>query len=205
MNRREGSPSRVARSRKKAGGPRRVSERCPKMPARKNKRPIKSACRCPCQNMNTILMGIVGPGSSIQAVLVAVGKSSKRRSDKGFTFLKFTTCGSCGYCITGEQRIKKSGRRYRYYRCTRKSKTFHCNDRSYLPHEQFAEEVTRNTQLAAIPDEWKEKFLARIETWEGETSQVKQAQIDQLKSELAAIKAKINRINDGFADGALDI
>jgi hypothetical protein len=65
--------------------------------------------------------------------------------------------------------------------------------------------VKRNAQLVTIPDEWKDKFLARIETWEGETSHVKQAQIDQLKSGLATIKAKINRINDGFADGALDV
>jgi hypothetical protein len=69
----------------------------------------------------------------------------------------------------------------------------------------LAKEVKRNAQLVTIPDEWKDKFLARIETWEGETSHAKQAEIDRLKSELAVIKAKINRINDGFADGALDV
>ena len=111
----------------------------------------------------------------------------------------------CGYSITGERHIKKSGLRFDYYRCTHKSKTERCKNRSFVRHEKFAEEVKRNAQLVIIPDEWKEKFLARIETWETETSHEKQQKIDRLKSELADVKAKIDRINTGFTDGSLDI
>src|SRR5207244_6005519 len=71
--------------------------------------------------------------------------------------------------------------------------------------EKLAEEVKREAQSLVIPDEWKERFLARIETWEAKGSHEKQAQIDQLKAELAATKAKIDRINNGFTDGSLDI
>ena len=141
----------------------------------------------------------------VQAALIAVGKPRKNQGEKGFTFLNFATCGTCGYCITGERHVKKSGRRYYYYRCTHKNKKLHCTDRSFNRQEKFADEVKRNVQLVAIPDEWKEKFLARIETWETETSQEKQGQIDRLRAELAVIKAKIDRINNGFADGSLDV
>lgn len=55
-----------------------------------------------------------------------------------------------------------------YYRCTHKNKKQHCDDRSFVREEQFASEVKRNAQLVTIPDEWKERFLARIETWEAE-------------------------------------
>jgi hypothetical protein len=65
--------------------------------------------------------------------------------------------------------------------------------------------VKRNAQLATIPDEWKEKFLARIETWESEGSQEKQQKIDRLKSEFSSLKAKIDRINNGFTEGSIDI
>ena len=65
--------------------------------------------------------------------------------------------------------------------------------------------MKRNTELVAIPDEWKEKFLARIETWETETSHEKLQKIELLKSDLSSLKAKIDRINNGFADGAIDI
>jgi hypothetical protein len=77
-------------------------------------------------------------------------------------------CGDrvVGYAVTGERHVKKSGRRYHYYRCTHKNKKQHCDDRSFVREEKFMEEVKRTAALATIPDEWKERFLARIETWE---------------------------------------
>jgi site-specific DNA recombinase len=141
----------------------------------------------------------------IQAALIAVAKPRKQRGAKGLLFLNFATCGSCGHCITGERHIKKSGLRFFYYRCTHKNKKIHCEDRSFVRPEKFAEEVRRNTQLVALSNEWKERFLARVETWESEVSTTKTEQIDRLKAELAAIKSKIDRINNGFADGSLDI
>jgi hypothetical protein len=77
--------------------------------------------------------------------------------------------------------------------------------RLYVRPEAFAEEVKRNTALVALPDEWKERFLARVETWETEVSTAAQKQIDRRKAELTAVKSKIDRINNGFADGSLDI
>ena len=59
--------------------------------------------------------------------------------------------------------------------------------------------------MASIPDEWFEKFLARILTWETDTSEEKQAEIGRLKAELTTVKAKIDRINNGFAEGSLDV
>ena len=47
-----------------------------------------------------------------------------------------------------------------------------------IRQEKFADEVKRNAQLVTIPDEWKEKFLARIETWETEVSHEKQQKIE---------------------------
>jgi len=141
----------------------------------------------------------------IQKALVAVAKPRKHRGAKGFLFLNFATCGSCGHCITGERHIKKSGLRFDYYRCTHKNKKVHCEDRSFVRPERFAEEVKRNTALVALPDEWKERFLAKVETWEAETSATRQAQIDRLRAELLAVKSKIDRVNNGFADGSLDI
>ena len=141
----------------------------------------------------------------MQRALVAVGKPRHRRKEKEFLFRNFATCGSCGYSITGERHTKKSGLRFRYYRCTGKSKTQSCENRSFVREERFAEEVKRNAQLATIPDEWKDKFLARVETWESEVSHEKQAKIDSLKSEFTSLKSKIDRINNGFADGSLDI
>jgi site-specific DNA recombinase len=142
---------------------------------------------------------------AIQAALVTVGKGRKQRTQKGFRFLNFATCGSCGYCITGERHRKKSGREYHYYRCTHKNKKQHCDGRAFIRDAAFEAEVKRNTFTASIPDEWFEKFSARIETWEAEASNDKQAEIERIKAELAKVKSKIDRLNNAFANGSLEI
>jgi hypothetical protein len=141
----------------------------------------------------------------IQKALIAVGKTRHHREEKKFLFLNLATCDSCGYSITAERHIKKSGLRFLYYRCTHKNKLKKCEARNFIRQEKLAEEVKRNAQLVIIPDEWREKFLARIETWESEISHEKQQKIDRLKTEFALHKAKIDRINDGFTDGSIGI
>jgi hypothetical protein len=126
------------------------------------------------------------------------------RIPKNASHLRTGKPGSCRYCITAERHVK-SGLRFHYYRCTHKNKTVRCEDRSFIHEEKFAEEVKRNTALVSIPDEWKERFLARIETWEADASQAKQKQSDRLRSELASLKTKLDRINTAFADGAFDV
>src|SRR5437868_5138685 len=132
----------------------------------------------------------------IQNALIAVGKTRHRREEKKFLFLNLANCGSCGYCITAERHIKKSGLRFHYYRCTHKNKLQHCDDRSFIREEKFSEEVKRNVALVTLPEEWKERFLAKIETWEAEACLAGQRQIDRLKEDNALLKAKLDRVNN---------
>src|ERR1700719_5258856 len=58
----------------------------------------------------------------IQHVLLDNGKPQNGlRKQKGFLFLDFASCSSCGFAITAERHIKRSGRQYYYYRCTHKN------------------------------------------------------------------------------------
>jgi hypothetical protein len=141
----------------------------------------------------------------IQRARIAVSKPRKRRGDKGLLFLNFATCGSCGHCITGERHTKKSGLRYSYYRCTHKNKKRGCESTTFVRQDAFAEEVKRNVRLVTLPDEWKERFLAKVEVWETEDSTARQAQAERLRIDLTAVKAKIGRLNDGFTDGSIDL
>lgn len=141
----------------------------------------------------------------IQAALVAVAKPRKRKDDKGLVFLNFATCGTCGHCITGERHTKKSGRRYRYYRCSHKNKQPHVDDPGLLSEETLAEEVKRNVLSVTIPDDWKEKFLAQIELWQNDEAQARQRRVDRITSELATLKLKIAKVNTAFTEGGLDL
>jgi site-specific DNA recombinase len=142
----------------------------------------------------------------IQRIVLDVGKPQNGyRKQKGFLFLDFASCGSCGHAITAERHIKRSGLQFHYYRCTHKNKKHRCDDRSYTRQEAFEAEVKRNASLLLLPDEWKERFLARVENWSLEATDQKQIDIAKLKEKLASIKSKLQRINNAFAEGTLDI
>jgi hypothetical protein len=96
----------------------------------------------------------------IQAALIKVGKPRKKRSDKGFLFLNFATCATCGHCITGERHTKKSGRQYRYYRCSYKNKKPHLEDRSMVAEERFSA-IVKRTKPHPNPSE----LLQTATTW----------------------------------------
>jgi Recombinase zinc beta ribbon domain len=141
----------------------------------------------------------------IQKVRVEVGKGEYNSQSSAFRFLNFARCGSCGYSITGERHVKKSGRRYVYYRCTHKNKIMHCEDRTFVTAEKFAAEVKRNAKLISIPDIWKERFLARIENWETEEATGIRTEIIALKSALNILRAKLGQLNTGFIDGDIQL
>ncbi len=141
----------------------------------------------------------------IQLARVAVAKPRKRRGDKGLQFLNFATCGSCGHCITGERHMKKSGLVFHYYRCTHKNSKRGCQGTTFVRQEKFGEELKRNMRLVTLPDEWKERFLAKLEVWEGDDSMAKQGQLARMRAELATVKTKIERLNEAFTDGSIEL
>ena len=57
----------------------------------------------------------------------------------------------------------------------------------------------------AIPDEWKEKFIAQIELWQNDETQERQRHVDRIKAELAALKSKVDRLNTAFTAGGLEL
>jgi hypothetical protein len=125
----------------------------------------------------------------IQSALEKHGKRPRGyRTQKGFLFLNFANCGSCGYSITGERQIKKSGLQFYYYRCTKKNSKQPCDERIYTSQQNFEAEVKRNVELVTLSDEWKEKFLARLETWSDESFATKQGENRGVKKEAFGIE-----------------
>jgi hypothetical protein len=71
--------------------------------------------------------------------------------------------------------------------------------------EKFQDEVKRNTESPVIPTDWKERFLAKIETWETEAVADRQRQIDRLTAELGSLKLRLDRLNAAFVDASLEL
>jgi site-specific DNA recombinase len=141
----------------------------------------------------------------IQTALVQNGKPRKKRGPKNFQFLGFATCGECGYAITAERKIKKSGLKYHYYHCTFKSKTRKCSQNRFLREEVLTEQVKNLCQKVSLPDEWREKFLAKLENENKESRHSSDLFAQNLRDNISAIKIRLERLTDAYLGEALEL
>ena len=139
----------------------------------------------------------------IQKALRRNGKPRKNGQRQEFLFLGFAQCGECSYSITAERQTKKSGRSYVYYRCTKKSKSQKCKQSRFLREEHLAIQITEMCQNAALPAEWRDRFLARIDEWKQEESSASTLGAQNLKVELDTIRKRISRLLDLYLDDDL--
>jgi site-specific DNA recombinase len=84
----------------------------------------------------------------VQEVLANRHKAKERQHQ--FPFKGLLTCGHCGCAITAEQHIKKSGKRYVYYRCTGFKKN--CAE-PYMREEVLSEKFGEILKLIQINEE----------------------------------------------------
>ena len=140
----------------------------------------------------------------IQKAIVDNGKPRKKLIKDELIFKNFAICGECGYKITGERHFKKSGLVFEYYRCTRKSKVKKCTN-SFLREEALANQVTEYCQKVSIPDEWRDKYLAKVEEWENGQTNSSGIFAQNLKDKLKTTKEKIDRLIDLHLDGEIEL
>ncbi|MCX6810894.1 MAG: recombinase family protein [Candidatus Berkelbacteria bacterium] len=140
----------------------------------------------------------------IQKAIVDNGKPRKKIIKKDLIFKNFAICGKCGYKVTGETHTKKSGLVFSYYRCTKKSKVKNC-DEGFLREEKLAEQVQVICQKVSIPDEWKDKYLAKVEEWENEQNNSSGIFAQNLKDKLTKVKERTNRLIDLHLDGEIEL
>ena len=140
----------------------------------------------------------------IQLAIHDNGKPRKKLIKKDLIFKNFAICGKCGYQITGETHTKKSGLVFSYYRCTKKSKVKNC-DEGFLREKKLAEQVLDICQKVSIPDEWKDKYLAKVKEWENEQNDSSGIFAQNLRDKLKTTKEKINRLIDLHLDGEIEL
>ncbi|HOK17571.1 MAG TPA: zinc ribbon domain-containing protein [Candidatus Paceibacterota bacterium] len=141
----------------------------------------------------------------IQEALRDNGKPRKKPKVKNFPFLGFAKCGECGYAITAEKQVKKSGLEFVYYYCTYKSKTQKCSQRGFLREEKFAEQVKEQCQKVSLPDVWRDRFLDKLKKWENENPQTSDLFAQNLKKKIDELKTKINRLTDAYLEGTFEL
>jgi len=141
----------------------------------------------------------------IQQALKDNGKPRKKKTKKEFLFLNFARCGECGYCITADRKIKKSGREYVYYFCTRKSKIQKCQQHRFLREEKLAKQIKEQCQKVSLPNVWRDRFLDKLKEWENKNRQTSDLFAQNLKKKIEELKTKISRLTDAYLEGIFEL
>ncbi len=139
-----------------------------------------------------------------QELLHGRSKPRKGKGLRNIPFRNFAVCGECGYSITIERHIKKSGLKFVYYRCTQKSKTQDCSQHSFLRQEELAEQVKGCVQSVSLDDWERDRLLEILDEWKNENCDSSDLLIRGLKAELSAVKSKINKLTDAYLENVFE-
>ncbi len=142
---------------------------------------------------------------TIQEALVQNGRPRFNMKDKGFQFINFATCAECGYAITAERHIKPSGLTFVYYHCTWKNKAKDCSNKTYVREERLVSQIKVLCQKVSLPDEWRDKFFAKLEEWKKEQNDSGGVFAQNARLELKSMQTKLGRLTEAYLAGALEL
>jgi site-specific DNA recombinase len=125
-----------------------------------------------------------------------LGRPAPRPQEKRhFAFTGMIRCGECGCSITAEEKIKKSGRAYTYYRCSRRHKTITCkNPPVTLP--ELEKQVAPILEEITIPDAFKEWALGWLRRGHEFESDNREVVLSTLQNTYAENERKLDRLTD---------
>ena len=128
----------------------------------------------------------------VQEILQERGKPQKIKKHN-FVFLGLIKC-TCGCSITAEKHIKKSGREYIYYRCTKKKGP--CQEKHFLRQEVLAEQIKDYLQKVSLSSQDTEKVLSELEKEKEEAKEKARENVQNLKNQLKEIETKLEKLLD---------
>ena len=139
-----------------------------------------------------------GEFDALQDILA--GKSKPRKQLHDFALNGVIKCGSCGYMITGETHIKKSGKVYEYYKCTQKGKG--CQE-PMVTSKELEDIVYDFLGKIKISDkfvEWAGRWLKEAESQDRD---VRRVSYDSLKKQHGEITKKLESLYDTWLDSKI--
>ncbi len=129
----------------------------------------------------------------VQEVLKQRGKPQKIKHN--FAFLGLMKC-PCSAAITAEIKIKKSGKKYIYYRCTKKKGL--CPEKHFLREGALVEQIKNYLQKVSLSSQDTEKVLAELKKDELKAKEQTKIVVQNLKKELGEIEAKLEKLLDVY-------
>jgi len=134
----------------------------------------------------------------VQAVFARHNKPRFRKHE--FAFAGLLTCGHCGCSITTEEKIKPSGRRYVYYRCT--GFKGRCNE-PYMNEEMLSEKLGDVIKNIRIDDQILEWVKEALKLSHREEREYHKNMVDELNKDISKIQGRLAKIYEDKLDGVI--
>jgi len=132
----------------------------------------------------------------VQEIMRERGKPQKAKKHS-FAFLGLMKC-PCSAAITAEKKIKRSGREYIYYRCTKKKGP--CQEKHFLREEALTEQIKSFLQKVSLSSQDAEKVLAELQKDEERAKEQAKTAVQNLKAQLSEVEQKLEKLLDVYLD-----
>lgn len=123
-----------------------------------------------------------------------LGRPNRSRpQDHEFAFTGLMRCGNCGGGITAEEHIKPSGRRYVYYRCSRRKAGVTCREPA-ISEGELERQLAERLRVLEIPEKVLNWIRRRVER----TFAADQARVQGVREQLIRSLGGLQREQDNL-------
>lgn len=123
-------------------------------------------------------------------------RARPRRSKYGHNWplTSLFNCGSCGCGITAQW---SKGRRYSYYRCTKKKDK--CSE-SYVATQSFVSQIKERLAQLKLSDEWCSQMRGKLKRKHWQMERERKLVMLDLEKKIEAAEMRIDKLIDAFLD-----
>jgi len=132
---------------------------------------------------------------AVQKVMANKAKPKKQSKVAEYPYRGLLLCAECGCAITSETQ-----KGHHYYRCTKKR--IACSQK-YVREEVLTEQINDVLEKVSLPPSWAESMLAELEKARVQEAQDGILFAQKLKSEIAELDEKLEKLLDAHLDGVV--
>ncbi len=141
----------------------------------------------------------------VQEVMKQKSKPQKVDELKFFLYRGLFHCGECGFTITADRKIKKSGRQYVYYYCTKKNPNHICSQNVFMREEKISAQINEAIQKVSLPDNQADWLIGELAKEKEQTAQTESFFAQKLKDEIQTIDEKLEKLMNAYLESALNL
>jgi site-specific DNA recombinase len=141
----------------------------------------------------------------VQEVMKQKSKPQIVDKMKYFLYRGFFRCAECGFTITADRKIKKSGKQYVYYYCTKKNPHHHCNQNVFTKEENISSQIKTELQKVSFPDDWADWMISELQKEKREKAQSSVFFAQSTKEEISKLDEKLEKLMTAYLENALSL